>query len=409
MAIDQRAQLLHIAQAAAIFPGTARIDREPDPLDRDWKPLFDELGRQVLGIGHEIDCIGPIGIRPCTRAGTEDLTHQEQLAFEIEAIEAIDLDVLHIGDHIAVEHFGERHRIGAYHAQHAGHATDDGRRKFRTEDGAFRDPATEDLSDAFVDDDAGDLCLKERPEPFRIMPTVERPVHRATGLRVGAFEIEDHFIRVFADRDFQFDGLVQGEAVVLDKVLADIFAIREHRQTHIAHDFRTTIHDFVERSLNQVTAEALAQFDHAPTDDLVGTDEGIDIAAKIVWKAAVAQQDVVERLIECCLLIQLDRGAERAFFENAGRSIGPGARLSASDIADVSENLREANDATFPEYRRDHTIIGEMADGARRFVHIVVDKNVAWVDLLERKFHPNRIRSGRPRNPRHRQTIESVE
>ena len=64
------------------------------------------------------------------------------------------------------------------------------------------------------------------------------------------------------------------------KSFADEFPLREKRQAFVAHDLGAAFDDFVEGRFDPVDAETLTQFHHAPADDLVGADKGIDVAAQ---------------------------------------------------------------------------------------------------------------------------------
>ena len=64
---------------------------------------------------------------------------------------------------LSVKGFGHGAGIGADHAQHTGHATHNRSRKLRAQNGPLWNTTAKDLSHTLVDDDAGNLRLKNAP------------------------------------------------------------------------------------------------------------------------------------------------------------------------------------------------------------------------------------------------------
>ena len=59
------------------------------------------------------------------------------------------------------------------------------------------------------------------------MPAIDRPVDRPFGLGTGAGKIQHHLVGIFAHGDLELDRLVQGQAIVLNKIFPDELPLRE--------------------------------------------------------------------------------------------------------------------------------------------------------------------------------------
>src|SRR5947209_6471716 len=105
--IAQDADLLAVAEAAAMLACTARIRRERQCLDPQRKSRFGELDRQVLRVRHDVNGVRPVSPGPAARAAAEDLAHQIRLAVCVESVKAGVADGLLVGRHAAAGGLGQ--------------------------------------------------------------------------------------------------------------------------------------------------------------------------------------------------------------------------------------------------------------------------------------------------------------
>src|SRR5690606_33618180 len=71
----EHAQVLLVAQSAAVAPGATAVDGEPEALDDEREAALGELGRQVAAVGDDVDGVLTVGVVAAARATAEDLPH----------------------------------------------------------------------------------------------------------------------------------------------------------------------------------------------------------------------------------------------------------------------------------------------------------------------------------------------
>ena len=191
------------------------------------------------------------------------------MPFCVVAEEAGVADGFLVGRHAAVHRLGDHAGQQSEAAQQHERARVGGGRPFRRDQRALRrEHHVEDFADAFVDVDfrgalgrIGEVA-QDRRDPFhqeRAAGVVGRPVDRAGRLRIGAGEVERDASALLDHLQLELVQLRIGDAVVLDVVLPDVFAVRDLRQQLVAVDVAALVEDRLEAGFYRVAAEALEQ------------------------------------------------------------------------------------------------------------------------------------------------------
>ena len=273
--------VLLVAEAAAVAPGAAGVDGQPEPLDDEREPALGELGRQVARVGHDVDGVLAVGVVAPARAAAEHLAHEVVVAVAVLAVDAGVADRLLVGRHPAVD------RLGDDAGEHAEQPQDDEgagvgrRREDRREQRALLGEAhLDERHDALVDVELGHPLggvgevAQDRREPLLeevAVDVVAAVVDRALGLRRRAGEVDDELRAAVAGTAGRLlvsvirwrvqPRLV--DAVVLGVVLPDVGAVGDLGQDLAAVGLGGLVEDRVERGLDRVAAVALEQLGRA--------------------------------------------------------------------------------------------------------------------------------------------------
>ena len=239
---------------------------------------------------------------------------------------------------------------------------------------------------------------QDRRDPFDqegAAGVVGRPVDRAGRLRIGAGEVERDAPVLLDHLERELVQLRIGDAVVLDVVFPDVFAVGDLRQQLVAIDVAALVEDGLEAGLDRLAAEALEQRFHAPRAHHAGLDLAVEIGRQHLRHAGVALDDGEHRVVAHAFAVELDRRDREAFLEHGDGGARHRARHAAADVVVMAERLDVGDHLAVVEHRHGAAQVGQMADAAFGQIRVVHQEHVARPHGLGRKVAHHRVRHRR--------------
>jgi hypothetical protein len=128
-------------------------------------------------------------------------------------------------------------------------------------------------------------------------------------------------------------------------------------------------------------AEAVADLDHALLAGAAAGNDRHEIAVVHLRRARIVHDQVERRLVELAALVELDRRNADAFAEDRSRVGRHAAGHGAADVHHVAEHRGEADQLAFVKHRHQHHEVVEVADRAGASVRVVLQDDVARLEL----------------------------
>ena len=295
--------MLVVAQPSPPLSGAARVGRQRELLDPDRKARLGELGGEVLGVGHDVDRIGTVGVPAAAGPAAQHLSQQVPAAVAIDAVHAPVADRLLVGGHPAADGLGE---AAGEHPQQAENQEGAGVGR-RREDGGHQRPLgrkddLEDLADALVEvelggalgrvgqvaENAGDPLPEEEA-----VGVVAGVVDRAERLGPGPGQVADDLAGRLGHRHPEHVESRLADAVMLDVVLELVGPVRDLDQDLPPKALRAAIDDRLEAPLQRLRAVLVEQPRQPAGAHPAGGDLAVEVSRERLGRARVAHDHPV--------------------------------------------------------------------------------------------------------------------
>ena len=246
---------------------------------------------------------------------------------------------------------------------------------------AFRHGDVNEIVKAVVEQDLGvehhdHVDPDEHLEHAFVHVEVDRPGR----LRRRAGPIEIGVVAFAPDGQLHSERAVAA-AIVVDIVLERLRLLGQVLHDQLAHRAVGAIEQSLAGLLVGFAAETVANFDDALFAGAAAGDDRHEIAVVHLRRARVVHDQVEHRLVELAALVELDRRNADALAEDRGGVGRHAARHGAADIHHVAEHRGEADQFALVEDRHQHHEVVEMADSAGAGVGIVLQDDVAGLEV----------------------------
>ena len=182
------------------------------------------------------------------------------------------------------------------------------------------------------------------------------------------------------DRQLHLERAVAA-AVVVDIIFEGFRLFGQVLDDELAHRPIGALEQGLAGLLEGLAPEPLADLDHPLLAGAAAGDDRHEIAVVHLRHAGIVHDQVEHRLIELAALVELDRRDADAFAEDRGGGGGHAARNGAADVEHMPEHRCEADEVALVKHRHQNHKVVEMADGAGTSVRVVLQNDVAWLEL----------------------------